>query len=261
MYSNYYKSIPKWSQTPYPEQKIVYKGIDCDAGFWPMNYFKYVGNGLFTNNKSRIVNWNIENPKNINFNEELKDVEYIQKKLSEQEIELAKYWGNKMIIENMIPIAMKLASEYNVTQARATRIIAILSKAINDAFIISWYLKYYWDYPRPVQLGKDLKVVLDTPQSPTYPSGYSVAAAVTTEVISYYFPKEREKLIKLSREAAMSRLYGGVNFKADLAEGLKLGKQIGEMIMSEVTKERDVKGIKIDEPIQEFIDVKIMPEY
>ena len=58
-----------------------------------------------------------------------------------------------------------------------------------------------------------------------------------------------------------SRLYGGVHFKSDLYEGAKLGKQIGMMIVLEATKERDVKGKKIDEPMGDMLDADILPKY
>ena len=50
MYNNYPIKIIKWSQIPYSGQVILPKGIDYNAGYWPLNYFNYAGNGVFAKN-------------------------------------------------------------------------------------------------------------------------------------------------------------------------------------------------------------------
>ena len=139
--------------------------------------------------------------------------------------------------------------------------LSILTKAINDSYIIASYFKYFWDYPRPIQLEEKISTRIDTPKSPSYPSIYSVVMSTAMEVLIYYFPKEKEKLLKIHQDVSASRLYAGIHFKADLYEGTKLGKQIGTMIVLEISKERDVKGKKIDEPTEEMLDIDIMPKY
>ena len=234
MYNKYPMKMLRWSQIPYGEQTTFPKGVDCNAGYWPLNYFNYAGNGVFVNNNGRVIFWNIENPKDINFKDDMRELEYL---------------------------ALKLLSEYNESQGSAARILSILSKSINDAYIIASYFKYFWDSPRPIQINKDLAVNIETPKSPSYPSIYSVVMATAIEILMYYFPKEKNKLLKIHQDMSSSRLYGGVHFKSDLYEGAKLGKQIGMMIVLEATKERDVKGKKIDEPMGDMLDADILPKY
>lgn len=261
MYNNYPIKIIKWSQIPYSGQVILPKGIDYNAGYWPLNYFNYAGNGVFAKNNGMVVFLNIENPKDINFKEELRELEYSLKNITEKQIKIVDYWSDKALIESIMSIALKLVSEYDKSPGMTVRLLSILTKAINDAYIIASYFKYFWDYPRPIQLKEKITTRIDTPKSPSYPSIYSVVMATAMEVLIYYFPKEKEKLLKIHQDVSSSRLYAGIHFKADLYEGTKLGRQIGSMIVLETSKERDVKGKRIDEPAEDILDVDIIPKY
>ena len=261
MYNKYPMKMLRWSQIPYGEQTTFPKGVDCNAGYWPLNYFNYAGNGVFVNNNGRVIFWNIENPKDINFKDDMRELEYLLNNITQDQVKVADYWSSENLIENIMSIALKLLSEYNESQGSAARILSILSKSINDAYIIASYFKYFWDSPRPIQINKDLAVNIETPKSPSYPSIYSVVMATAIEILMYYFPKEKNKLLKIHQDMSSSRLYGGVHFKSDLYEGAKLGKQIGMMIVLEATKERDVKGKKIDDPMGDMLDADILPKY
>lgn len=256
-----YSKIKNWSEIPYPNRKEIPKAMDYNTRYWIMNYFKYVGNTVFTNNNGRVIIWNIENPKDINFKEDLKEIEYIQKSNTELEIAMAEYWGEKSPIEIILPIAIELVSQYKVSSSVSARIMSILTKAINDAFIITSHFKYFWNRPRPVQLEENLKTILETPSSPTYPSIYAVVTAVSMEIISYYFPTEKDKLLQLKQQASISRLYAGVHFKSDLSQGIRLGNQIAKLIIEEISRDRDIKGMNIDSPVEKFLDVEITPKY
>ena len=95
---------------------------------------------------------NIENPKDINFKEELRELEYSLKNITEKQIKIVDYWSDKALIESIMSIALKLVSEYDKSPGMTVRLLSILTKAINDAYIIASYFKYFWDYPRPIQL-------------------------------------------------------------------------------------------------------------
>lgn len=88
-----------------------------------------------------------------------------------------------------------------------------------------------------------------------------MVSSAATEIMSYYFITEREKLISSAKEASISRLFGGIHFKSDLSEGLNLGSQIGKLIVEKIKNETDLRGNIIDTPISQFLDAPIMPKY
>ena len=96
------------------------------------------------------------------------------------------------------------------------------------------------------QLDEKINCRIDTPKSPSYPSVYLATMATAIEILAYYFPKERKNLLMIQQQLGESRLYGGIHFRKDLYDGVKLGKQIGKEIILQVSKELDVKGRVID---------------
>ncbi|MEG2290887.1 MAG: vanadium-dependent haloperoxidase [Clostridium sp.] len=250
-----------WSQIPYPGQVRVYHCIDPTAGSWPLIYFKNKGTEGFTDKTDNPVAFKIMNPSNINYMEELNEVECVQNNITEEQKKMAKYWGTGVPLQQITPITLQLISTYKISPAKSARIMSSVMNAINDAFILTWHFKTLWDYPRPCQLNPNIETVLKTPQFPTYPSGHSVVSATAAVVMSYYFPQEKRKLYALAESASISRLYGGIHFRSDLSQGLRLGYQIGEIIVEQLKKDKDSDGIMVDVPRCDFLDAPINPKY
>ena len=246
MYNRYIIKNKKWSKIPYPGEIESPSGIDYNTGYWVMNYFNYIGNGLFTNKKGKSIILDVKNPKDINFDDELKKVEEVLGQIEDRENDIINYWKEKSIVEIVMCIALKLLTDYEGSDGMKVRITSVLAKSINDAYIIATYFKYFLDIPRPIQLNEKLNISMETPKSPSYPSAYLTTIVTAIEILVHYFPKERDKLLIIQQQLGEARLYGGINFKKDLYEGVRLGKQIGSSIIMEISMERDIKGEVID---------------
>jgi len=127
------------------------------------------------------------------------------------------------------------------------------SIAISDAFINCWDEKYYSNLIRPEtlinqHLDENWAPVLQTPPFPEYTSGHSVAsgaAAITLTSIfgeNFTFNDDTElpyglpvrsfsSFNKAADEAAISRLYGGIHYKAAIDIGLKQGRELGTFVI------------------------------
>jgi len=127
------------------------------------------------------------------------------------------------------------------------------SIAIADAFISCWDEKYRSSLIRPEtlinqHLDEDWTPVLQTPPFPEYTSGHSVAsgaaAVVLTDIFGddFAFDDDTELVYGLpirsfssfnqaSSEAAISRLYGGIHYKAAIDIGLKQGRDLGAFVV------------------------------
>ncbi|MCF7560467.1 vanadium-dependent haloperoxidase [Sabulilitoribacter multivorans] len=123
------------------------------------------------------------------------------------------------------------------------------SLAIADAFISCWDEKYRSNLIRPEtvinqHIDPDWLPILQTPPFPEYSSGHSVvsgaASVVLTEIFgdNFYFEDDTEipfglpirsfkSFYDASTEAALSRLYGGIHYRAAIDNGLKQGKNLG----------------------------------
>ncbi len=135
------------------------------------------------------------------------------------------------------------------------------SIAIADGFISCWDEKYRSELIRPETLinqhiDRDWSPVLQTPPFPEYPSGHSVisgaAAKVLTQLFGDNFSYEDDTEVKYglpirsfssfnqaANEAALSRLYGGIHYRAAIEEGLVQGRKIGDYVVENL----EIKGL------------------
>lgn len=250
----------RWSEIPYPGQTDPYKGIEPLAGSWTSTYVNLMSSGRFYTPDNKPIYLNLLDPSQINFSKDLKEVEYVQANLTQTQKNIASYWGGVPIFQ-WDPICLELLKTYKVDPPMCGRILYCLHCALNDAFVVTWHYKYLFDRARPCQLNRDLKTFLPTPIFPTYPSGHSVVSGAAQIVLSYFFPAESSKLSILAQTASISRLFGGIHFKSDLDEGLKLGRQIGKICTEYMQKDFDFCGQPIDVPFTKYENAPIMPDY
>jgi len=128
-------------------------------------------------------------------------------------------------------IALELTQGLDSDQA--ARVMAAMNAALMDAFISCWNVKFKWWTERPVtvirgKLDPDFLPVLVTPPFPSYTSGHASASGAAATALAGFFPGEAAALQARAQEAADSRLLGGIHYRSDNEEGLKLGRRIGE---------------------------------
>ena len=131
------------------------------------------------------------------------------------------------------------------------------SIAIADAFISCWEEKYNSNLIRPEtlinqHLDEDWTPVLQTPPFPEYTSGHSVvsgaASIALTSIfgdnfafdddteVAYGLPvRSFSSFNKAAEEAAVSRLYGGIHYRAAIDVGLQQGRDLGNYVVNNLT--------------------------
>ena len=134
-------------------------------------------------------------------------------------------------------IALDLVRAHGLSTAQAARVFAVLNTAQADAFICIWDAKYaYWSV-RPVtvirrEIDPSWSPLITTPPFPSYVSGHSGTSGAAATVLSAFFPGEAAQLNAWAREAALSRLYGGIHFPTDNEVGLALGISVGRAALA-----------------------------
>ena len=135
------------------------------------------------------------------------------------------------------------------------------SIAITDAFISCWEEKYNSNLIRPETLinqylDEDWAPVLQTPPFPEYTSGHSVvsgAASITLTSIfgdNFSFDDDTElpyglpvrsftSFNEAAEEAAISRMYGGIHYRAAVEVGLKQGRDLGQFVIDNLKMKKD----------------------
>ncbi len=260
--SRSHKDYLRWTEVPYAgEEKppTISGGVEPLAGTWKTYFIQKSSRHGFKKLDGSPIRLAIRDPKSIDWNQQLKVVESTLDHLTAHQKTIAKYWGSGPPTKQWIPIVDRLIDTYNVPAPRASRILAGLFAGINDAFVVCWSLKYKWLVARPNQLNQHLATYLCTPNHPSYPSGHATVAGAAEVILSYFFPAERRKLNQLAEEDAQSRLYAGVHFPADNEQGLRLGRQIGRIVVEQLKKDA-VDGLPIDRPFDQYHNAEIFPK-
>lgn len=148
--------------------------------------------------------------------------------------------------------ALKSEADFESTVYAYTK----TSIAIFDAFISCWDEKYRSNLIRPETLiaeymDKNWRPILQTPPFPEYSSGHSVVSNAAAKTLTSIFGEDFEfedtselayglpsrnftSFNAAAQEAAISRLYGGIHYRAAIEEGAKQGVNVGNYINSKL---------------------------
>jgi hypothetical protein len=128
--------------------------------------------------------------------------------------------------------------------------------AIADGFISAWDEKFRSNVLRPetvinAYLDEGWEPLLQTPPFPEYPSAHSVISAAAATVLTEEFgegfafvdsvevdygltPRHFASFDQAAREAAISRIYGGIHYRASVEVGVGQGRHVGERLLQRV---------------------------
>ncbi|EKF60505.1 phosphoesterase PA-phosphatase-like protein [Agrobacterium albertimagni AOL15] len=193
--------------------------------------------------------------KGSDFYQEAFEVYETVKNLSPEQRAIARFWSDDPMLSptppgHWIVIGLKVLDERKASAAEHADLLARLGITLADAFIGCWHSKFEYDLLRPVTYIKRVidpkwEPILITPPFPEYPSGHSTQSGAAATVLTAFFGEnfaftdnthEKDKLPNRSfksfwgaaEEAGVSRLYGGIHFRAAIDRGLDQGRCIGE---------------------------------
>ena len=135
--------------------------------------------------------------------------------------------------------------------------------AIADGFISCWDEKYRSNLIRPETLINEhiddsWEPVLQTPPFPEYTSGHSVDSGAASEAltsiygndfafdddteVSYGLPvRSFTSFRQAADEAAISRMYGGIHYRAAVEIGVKQGRDLGTFVVNKLVMEQPTR--------------------
>lgn len=129
-------------------------------------------------------------------------------------------------------IAQELIIEAKWSEIRSARAFSLMNRAVMDAGILCWYVKYQYYVPRPSQLDPAIKTATGIPNFPSYTSGHASFSGAAATLLAYLFPGKANQLLSQADEAALSRLYGGIHYRFDNDRGKESGAKIGQLAVA-----------------------------
>ena len=194
------------------------------------------------------------------FYKEAAEVHRLSLQITQEQRQYALYWADDpgktpTPAGHWAFIANDLLRLNKADLATAAQTLAKLNMAMADAFVAAWHTKYTLNLLRPVtyiQLGIDsnwVPTLMHTPPFPDYPSGHSVQSSAAAAVMNAAFgastrfvdnthndrgwgPRTFATFAVAADEAALSRLYAGIHFRAAVAGGLVQGRCVAEKILA-----------------------------
>jgi hypothetical protein len=205
------------------------------------------------------------------FYKDLKEVYTVNKNLSKEQSQIAMFWDcNPFALQQVghLEFGIKKISpgghwmgitgiackKKKLNLSKTVYVHTLVSIGIADAFISCWNDKYKYNRVRPITAIKKFfdpnwSPLLQTPPFPEYASGHSVISTTAATILIYLFgdhfsftddteeefglpSRKFDSFTQASKEAAISRLYGGIHFRDAIENGAKEGEQIGKFVIS-----------------------------
>jgi hypothetical protein len=181
------------------------------------------------------------------------EVDQTWKALTPEQFAIARFWADDAMLSVTPPghwmsIAMDVLKRENVGLDKSVDTLARLSIAMADSFIGCWNSKFVHDGVRPITYIRKLidpkfESVVTTPPFPEYPSGHSTQSAAAATVLTAALgentgfddstdeedglePRSFPSFWAAANEAAISRLYGGIHYRAAIDLGAEQGRCI-----------------------------------
>ncbi len=211
--------------------------------------------------------------KNSIYYKALLEVKSISDSLTDEQKHIADFWDDnpfKMNVTGHVMFATKKFSPpghwMNIVGIGSQRAGADFSTtvaayaqtaiALYDAFISCWDEKYRSNFVRPEtvinkSISTEWQPYIQTPPFPSHTSGHATISAAAAEAMTNWFGdkliftdtsllefgirnREITSFRNAAKEAAMSRLYGGIHYRFDNEHGAEAGQKIGEFIVRQL---------------------------
>jgi hypothetical protein len=260
---NYSKTAGKWTPTPpgYIDAVEPYWSQIRSVSLDSAGQFKPAPPPAYNTDTSSI------------FMREALEVYRISKQLSKEDVLIASFWDCNPFYLNTqghlnfatkklspgghwISITGQVAALAKLDLSATLAAYVMTSIALFDGFISCWDEKYRSQFIRPetiinAYVDEKWRPMLQTPPFPEYTSGHSVistaAAIVLTDIfgegfaysddteVPYGLPVRHFKSFRQAAdEAAISRLYGGIHYRAAIEQGQTQGQNIGNHVLKHI---------------------------
>ena len=193
------------------------------------------------------------------FYKEAMEVYQAKAALTPEQTVIARSWSDDPMLSTTPPghwvsIARQILERDAAPLAQQAEVMAKLGVGLADAFIGCWDAKFQYDLLRPVTyirrvIDPTWEPLLNTPPFPEFPSGHSTQSGTADVVLTALFgedfafddntmepdglpPRSFTSFRQAAEEAGISRLYGGIHFRAAIALGLAQGRCIGAYVVA-----------------------------
>ena len=192
--------------------------------------------------------------KDSEFYKEALEVYDTVKNATPEQLAIARFWSDDPMLSptppgHWVSLVLQIADQKQMSIGDTVDVLARLGVTASDAFVGCWHEKYRYNLLRPLTYIRKLidpkwDPILITPPFPEYPSGHSTVSGRNGDgpdrILRRQFcfrgqdrhrdgrkPRSFKSFWDAANEAGISRLYGGIHFRAAIERGLDQGRCIG----------------------------------
>jgi len=193
---------------------------------------------------------------NSDFYKAVHEIYTISQSLRPEDTVIARFWADLPANYNVPAHAANIVTQLILLKKLSLPEAAVLyckhGMAGNEAIITCYKTKYQHNVLRPVTYIRNVlghamwNSLIPTPSFPEYSSAHAVVSAAMATVLTetfgdrftftdhtysqLYGPRSFSSFDDYAKEAALSRLYGGIHYRFAADEGLKQGRKVGELV-------------------------------
>jgi membrane-associated phospholipid phosphatase len=171
-------------------------------------------------------------PSGAQAKEEADDLKVLATQRDDIAVKSVHFWDAGAPAYRWVQIAQQEVASHSLGGPAATRAMSLVAVALHDATLSAWAWKYAYGRLRPAQFDAGVAPLIETPDSPSYPSEHAVAASAASAVLAYLFPERRSAFESMAADAGTSRLYAGVEFASDVSAGTRLGSTGADQVIA-----------------------------
>lgn len=198
--------------------------------------------------------------KNSTFYKQAAEVMEVGDKLTPEQKAIALYWLDNLKdtgtpAGHWVLIEAQLVDQLKLKLARTVEMFSLVNLSMADAFGTAWTVKYRTNLLRPETyikrfIRKSWNPFIATPAFPEFPSGHSVVSSAAAETLTFMFgtfafvdrsktrfemaPRSFTSFEHAAQEAAISRLYGGIHFRAGIEDGIRVGRCVSQRVTTTI---------------------------
>ena len=187
------------------------------------------------------------------------------------EMDLIARWQIEMAQFQLFRIARTAINAANFPLLKSARMFALMSIALNDAFIGVFEAKYHYRFWRPVTAIRNAESdgnrwtvsdpswtpFLPVPPHPEYPAAHTMISAAGITVMEHFLGRQFgftttedvpdipgvqsrtfESLDAMLEDMGMARIYGGMHFRTSVETGAKQGRKVGRWVLEHELRRR-----------------------
>ena len=199
---------------------------------------------------------------NSAFHQQAQEVYTTSQNLTAEQKIIARFWSDDPMLSptpsgHWVSILLDIVARDALPVEHLANALARLGVAQHDAFVACWQAKFQYNLIRPVtyirqHIDPKWETLLITPPFPEYPSGHSTLSGASWVVLTAIFGagfafddatheadglpvRHFASFEDAAKEAAISRLYGGIHFRAAIEQGLAQGECVAAHAVRLVT--------------------------